>query len=106
MKILTHYRPDLRSHRAGRALRSLVVPCALCAFSSLAQAQAATNPSPSNPAAEKKRVEAVVQKYLHGLEFNDTLALREAFTPDAKLMFVKRDGTAGQLTQSEWYKLL
>ena len=50
-------------------------------------------------------VRAVVNGYLHGLKFNDTKDLEAAFWPDARLMFVKKDGSIGQLTQQEWYKM-
>ena len=46
----------------------------------------------------------VVERYLHGLKFNDVESLRSAFAPDAKLMWVKRDGTMGQLSQADWYR--
>jgi hypothetical protein len=49
-------------------------------------------------------VRRVVETYLHGLKFNDVPSLRAAFWPEAKLLFVKRDGSLGQLTQDEWYK--
>ena len=61
-------------------------------------------PSGSNAEAEEPRVRAVVDRYLHGLKFNDVASLRAAFAPDAKLVWVKRDGTTGQLTQADWYK--
>lgn len=53
---------------------------------------------------EEPRVRAVVERYLHGLKFNDTTAFHAAFWPEAKLMWIKRDGTIGQITQAEWYK--
>ena len=49
-------------------------------------------------------VREVVERYLHGLKFNDTLSLGRAFWPEARLLFIKRDGTLGQLTQAEWYR--
>ena len=49
-------------------------------------------------------VRAVVQTYLAGLKFNDVEKFRAAFDPGAKLFFVKRDGTLGQLSQEDWYK--
>lgn len=64
----------------------------------VASAQAA----PANK--EDAKVRAVVQKYLHGLRFNDVASLKAAFWPDAKLYFVKRDSTLGQLSQNDWYK--
>ncbi|MDQ6829903.1 MAG: nuclear transport factor 2 family protein [Gemmatimonadota bacterium] len=48
-------------------------------------------------------VRAVVERYPHGLKFNDVESFRVAFWPDAKLMFIKRDGTLGRLTQTDWY---
>ena len=48
---------------------------------------------------------AVVERYLHGLKFNNTKDFEAAFWPDARLMFVKKDGSIGQLTQQEWYKM-
>jgi hypothetical protein len=53
---------------------------------------------------EEPRVRAVVERYLHGLKFNDVASLRSAFAPDAKLIWVRRDGTMGQLSQADWYK--
>ena len=49
-------------------------------------------------------VRAVVQMYLAGLKFNDVEKFRAAFYEGAKLYFVKRDGTLGQLSQEDWYK--
>lgn len=58
-------------------------------------AQAATSDSAA--------VRAVVERYLRGLKFNDTMALRDAFWPDAKLYYVGRDGQLAQWTQASWY---
>lgn len=49
-------------------------------------------------------VRATVERYLHGLKFNDVDSLKSAFHPDAKLFFVKKDGSLGSLTQEQWYK--
>ena len=49
-------------------------------------------------------VRDTVNHYLHGLKFNDVESLKQAFYPEAKLFFVKRDNTLGQLTQEQWYK--
>jgi hypothetical protein len=38
------------------------------------------------------------------LKFNDVESLKQAFYPDAKLFFVKKNGQIGQLTQTEWYQ--
>ena len=61
-------------------------------------------PAGSSTEQEEPRVRAVVDRYLHGLKFNDVASLRSAFAPDAKLLWVKRDGTLGQLSQADWYK--
>lgn len=50
-------------------------------------------------------VRAVVEGYLHGLKFNDTVSLHEAFWPEARLFFVGRDGQISQLTQAKWYSM-
>ena len=62
--------------------------------------QAQATPSPAEP-----QVRAVVERYLHGLKFNNTKDFEAAFCPEARLMFVKKDGSLGQLTQKEWYKM-
>jgi hypothetical protein len=56
------------------------------------------------PGGDDAKVRAVVERYLHGLKSNDTISLRAAFWPQALLLFVKRDGTLGQLTQPAWYQ--
>jgi hypothetical protein len=55
------------------------------------------------PVDDRAAVRAVVENYLRGLKFNDVESLKKAFWPDAKLFFVKADGTLGQLTQADWY---
>ena len=50
-------------------------------------------------------VRAVVERYLHGLKFNDTTSFHSAFWPQALLLFVQKDGTLGQLSQAAWYKM-
>ena len=57
------------------------------------------------PSEPDTAVRAVVQRYLHGLKFNDTTNFQSAFWPQALLLFVQRDGTLGQLTQGAWYKM-
>lgn len=59
---------------------------------------------PARPPSEDAAVRRVVETYLHGLKFNDVASLRKAFYPEAKLFFVKKDGTLGQITQEDWYK--
>ena len=53
---------------------------------------------------EETLVRRTVESYLHGLKFNDVTSLEKAFAPEAKLFFVKKDGSMGQLTQAQWYK--
>ena len=53
---------------------------------------------------QETEVRRVVSRYLHGLKYNDTTAFVDAFWPESRLMFVRRDGTLGQLSQSEWYR--
>jgi Putative lumazine-binding len=55
-------------------------------------------------APDEAKVRQTVETYLHGLKFNDVPSLRKAFYPEAKLFFVKKDGTLGQLSQEQWYK--
>ncbi len=57
------------------------------------------------PAQGETEVRAVVERYLHGLKFNDTTSFHSAFWPNALLLFVGRDGKLGQLTQAEWYRM-
>jgi hypothetical protein len=66
----------------------------------------ASSPAPagSSTELEEPRVRTAVDRYLHGLKFNDVASLRSVFAPDAKLIWVKRDGTMGQLSQADWYK--
>jgi Putative lumazine-binding len=55
--------------------------------------------------AEEAQVRAVVERYLHGLKFNDTTSFQAVFWPQALLLFVKPDGGLGQLTQTAWYRM-
>jgi protease I len=72
--------------------RTLVLALALVASASAQQ--------PSDEALVRQTVET----YLHGLKFNDVASFKKAFLPDAKLYFVKKDGSLGQLSQEQWYK--
>ena len=79
-----------------------------CALLLLSIVAAPSPPLPARPPAQAVRsdsvaVRAVLERYLHGLKFNDTTSLREAFRPDARLFFVRKDGTLGELTQAAWY---
>ena len=79
-------------------LAALVLGCALMApRTARAQGEEAT-------LREAPQVRTVVERYLHGLKFNDTTSLHSAFWPDARLMWIKRDGSIGQLSQADWYK--
>ncbi len=63
---------------------------------------APTSAAPSDPS-DEVMVRQTIQTYLHGLKFNDIESFKKAFYPDARLFFVKKNGTIGQLTQAEWY---
>ncbi len=60
--------------------------------------------APAQQPTDEALVRQAVEAYLHGLKFNDVPSLKKAFYPEAKLFWVKRDGTLGQLTQEQWYK--
>lgn len=68
-----------------------------------AGASRALDAQASAASGEQANVRAVVERYLHGLKFNDVKSLETAFWPEARLLFVRRDGALGQLTQPEWY---
>lgn len=78
------------------ALRALA---ALCMISVSARQHARAQ----SVAPDSAAIAAVLGEYLHGLQFNDTLSLQKAFWPAAKLLWVRRDGTFGELTQGQWY---
>lgn len=78
--------------------RSLLLVATTLAFITAASAHA------QPAAAATQQVRTVVEHYLHGLKHNDVASLKQAFWPDAKLYFVGRNGTLGQLTQTDWYK--
>ncbi len=59
--------------------------------------------SESTEDSEEAAVRQTINHYLHGLKFNDVESLKQAFYPDAKLFFVKKNGQMGQLTQAQWY---
>jgi hypothetical protein len=52
---------------------------------------------------DEAAVRAVLEQYLHGLKFNDTSSLHEAFWADARLFYIKPDSQLGQWTQASWY---
>ncbi|HEV8118691.1 MAG TPA: nuclear transport factor 2 family protein [Thermoanaerobaculia bacterium] len=72
-------------------LLSLLALCCLSSPAALAQS-------------EEAPVRQTVERYLRGLKFNDVPSLKAAFDPEAKLFFVKKDGSLGQLSQEQWYK--
>ncbi|MEO8294662.1 MAG: nuclear transport factor 2 family protein [Gemmatimonadota bacterium] len=78
-------------------LRLFAIAAAVC----LPAASSAQTSAPANGSAE---VREVVGRYLHGLKFNNVNDLKEAFWPEAKLYFTKRDGSLGQLSQEQWYR--
>ena len=80
-----------------RALPILTTLFLTAGASRALDAQASATPG------EQANVRAVVERYLHGLKFNDVKSLETAFWPEARLLFVRRDGALGQLTQAEWY---
>ncbi len=79
-------------------LRTLPVSLAICAL----WAAALIAQAPGGSA--ESRVRATVDTYLYGLQHNDVASLRKAFWPEARLFFLKKDKSLGQLTQAEWYK--
>jgi hypothetical protein len=80
-----------------RALQILLVAATLSGAARSTEAQA--------PADAEAEIRVVVNRYLHGIQFNDVNDFQAAFWPDAKLLFVKKDGSIGQLTQPEWYAM-
>jgi hypothetical protein len=79
-------------------LRTLAVSLAMCGL----WAAALIAQAPGGSA--ESRVRATVDTYLYGLKHNDVASLRKAFWPEAKLFFLKKDRSLGQLTQADWYK--
>jgi hypothetical protein len=72
-------------------------------FSAIVLLLAATGAS-AEQRSEEALVRQTVETYLHGLQFNDVSSFKKSFYPEAKLFFVKKDGSLGQLTQEQWYK--
>lgn len=75
--------------------RHVVVALAVASFAGSATLEAQST--------DERAVRSVVEVYLHGLKFNDVPSLKEAFWPEAKLYFTRRDGSLGQLSQADWY---
>jgi hypothetical protein len=65
---------------------------------------AVSSPQISAQTVEDTAVRKTVETYLHGLKFNDVESFKQAFHPDAKLFFVRKNGEMGELTQEQWYK--
>ena len=66
--------------------------------------QPTAHPLYGQAGSDEATIRRVVDRYLYGLKHNDVSALKEAFWPEAKLFFVKNDGTLGELTQAKWYE--
>jgi hypothetical protein len=60
-------------------------------------------PAQATTTTDAGAIRQVVEHYLHGLKFNDTLSLQRAFWPEARLFWVQADGQLGELTQPQWY---
>jgi hypothetical protein len=84
-----------------RSISALFFASAIFEIAGACTAQPASRSSDPQEGA----VRAVVEAYLHGLKFNDVPSLRTAFWPDAKLLFVNKNGSLGQLSQEDWYKM-
>jgi len=82
-------------------LRQLTLVVSLSSVCSAALAHAQTDSAAQ--AREDSTVRAVVQRYLHGLKFNDTVSFHEAFWPEARLFAIRPNGQINELTQSKWY---
>ncbi len=80
-------------------MRAFAVTAALLCCTVALPARAQGTPGTAETAA----VRSVVERYLHGLKFNDTVSFHDAFLPDAKLYFRRRDGQLGALSQHDWY---
>jgi hypothetical protein len=77
-----------------------ILRCLLGGFLSLSSGVARAQNPPASP--DGAAVRTVVERYLRGLKFNDTLSLREAFWPQARLFYVK-NSQVGEWTQASWY---
>ncbi len=86
--------------RHARRLR----PTAFAVVLAIAVAIPAAARTSGAPPTEETAVRATVERYLHGLQYNDVGDLARAFRPDARLFFVRKDGTLGELTQQKWYE--
>jgi len=84
-----------------RLIRALLFGATISGIAGACSAQ----PASRTPDPQEAAVRTVVEAYLHGLKFNDVPSLRSAFWPDAKLLFVNKNGSLGQLSQEEWYKM-
>lgn len=82
-------------------LRLLIVALLVVAAPTVGKAQ----PDSTSRAREDSAVRAVVERYLHGLKFNDTVSLHEAFWPEARLFAIRPNGQINELTQPKWYAM-
>jgi hypothetical protein len=71
---------------------------------SFAAAGAASSLAQAPGGSAEAAVRATVDTYLDGLKHNDVASFRKAFWPEAKLFFLKKDKSLGELTQADWYK--
>ena len=60
-------------------------------------------PARAQQPSDEALVRQTVETYLHGLKFNDVASFKKSFLADAKLYFVKKDGSLGALLQEQWY---
>ena len=74
-------------------------------FGAVAASSAGAQADSSTRVREDSAIRAVVQRYLHGLKFNDTTGLHDAFWPEARLFSIRPNGQLNELTQAKWYSM-
>ena len=77
----------------------------LCLLALAPAVSGAQSDSAGTRARDDSAVRAVVQRYLHGLKFNDTVSLHEAFWREARLFSIGPKGQLAELTQGKWYAM-
>ncbi|HKR07582.1 MAG TPA: nuclear transport factor 2 family protein [Gemmatimonadaceae bacterium] len=82
-------------------LRLLIVSLMAVAAPAIGHAQSDS----TTRAREVSAVRAVVERYLHGLKFNDTVSLHQSFWPEARLFAIRPNGQINELTQAKWYAM-
>jgi len=80
-----------------RVLTAIAILSIACASQSVAQDNA-------DNAYERVLIEEVVQKFLSGVTNYDVNVLRQAFHPDARILYTTTSGQFTQLTQWDWYE--